>query len=257
MFTFLLTAAIAELNETEETDLQSMSHMYSPLYGFEVTENTTLPNGKIVSWESFVDQLRKTGSELSFNKTGQATGFTNDGRVDQAVEQLYVKIRDTENTSPVDDPIEVSAFCHIPYKFCKDCKPSGDTQEQIRRNKKMEPVECAKCHKRLNNEEQVDPFWARNCFVIRKHKNAFCDYGDSGALVFDEGGNAWGLVHGVFDDRSRNFFFGLASPLCLTLKALEQKSGKKKLKLWRVQQATRPNNAETTYIHEKWKCLAL
>ena len=63
-------------------------------------------------------------------------------------------------------------------------------------------------------------------------------------MVFDQDGNAWGLVHGVFDDQTRNFFFGLASPLCLILKALEQKSGKKELKFWRVQQATRPNNAE-------------
>ena len=147
-------AAIAELNITEEIYLKSMSHMYSPLYGFEVAENTTMPNGEIVSWKSFVDQLRRTGSELSFNKTGRATGFTNDGGVDQAVEQLYVRIRDTEDTVPVDDPI-VSAFCHIPYKFCKNCKLSGDSQEQIRHNIKMEPMECAKCHKRLNNEEQV------------------------------------------------------------------------------------------------------
>ena len=236
-------AAIAELNETEETDLKSMSHVYSPLYGFEVTQNTAMPNGEIVSWKSFVDQLRRTDSELSFNKTGRATGFTNDGRVDQAVGQLYVTILDTENTVPVDDPI-ASAFCHIPYKFCKDCKLSGDSLEQIRHKKMVEPMECAKCHKKLNNEEQVDPFWTRNCFVIRNYRRDFCKSGDSGALVFDEGGNAWGLVHGIFDDQTRDLLFGLASPLCLTLKALEQKSGKKELKLWRVQQATRPNNAE-------------
>ena len=56
----------------------------------------------------------------------------------------------------------------------------------------------------------------------------------SGALVFDEGGNAWGLVHGLFNDQTRNMFFCLASPLCLTLKALEQKSEKKELKLCRT-----------------------
>ena len=226
-------AAIAELNIKEENYLKSMSHMYSPLYGFEETGNTAMPNGKIVCWESFVDQLRRTDSEISFNKTGRTTGFSNDGRVDQAVKQLFVKIRDTDNAVPVDDPI-VSAFCHIPYKFCKDCKPSGDSLEQIHHNENMEPMKCAKCCKELNDEEPVELFWARNCFVIRKHKNAFCDHGDSGALVFDQVGNAWGLVHGVFDDQTRNIFFCLASPLCLTLKALEQKSGKKELKLWRV-----------------------
>ena len=108
-------AAIAELNETEETHLKSTSHVYSPLYGFEEAENTTLPNGEIVSWEFFVDQLRRTDSELSFNKTGRTTGFTNDGRVDQSVRQLFVKIHYTENAAPVDDPI-VSALIHIPCK---------------------------------------------------------------------------------------------------------------------------------------------
>ena len=172
-FQIFVDAAIAELDVTDEMYLKSMSHMYHPLYGFEVTENTTLPNGEIVSWESFVDQLRRTDSELSFNKIGRTTGFTNDGRVDQTVRQLFVNIR-------------------------------------------------------------AEPFWLYNCFAIRKRINAFCDHGDSGALVFDEGGNAWGLVHGLWDDQTRNMFFCVASPLCLTLKALEQKSGKRELKLWRV-----------------------
>ena len=222
-------AAIAELDKTEEIHLKSMSQMYDPLYGFWPTENT-MPNGEIVSWEAFGHQLSTEGSELSFNKSGRTTEFTKDGRIGQTVKKLFVKIHNASNAVPVDDPIANQLF-HIPYSFCKDCKLSGDNLERIRHNQK---IECAKCYKKMNDGEQVQSFWARNCLVIRNYKDTFCKHGDSGALVFDEGGNAWGLVHGLFDDETRNMFFCLASPLCLTLKALEQKSGKKELKLWRT-----------------------
>ena len=121
-----------------------------------------------------------------------------------------------------------AATCSI---LCKDCKLSGASLKQMRHNQNMK---CRSCPKNLNAEEHVESFWARNCFVIRNYRRAFCESGDSGALVFDEDGNAWGLVHGVFDDQTRDMVFCLASPLCLTLKALQQKSGKKELKLWRV-----------------------
>lgn len=232
-------AAIAELNRTEEIHLISMSHMYIPLYGFEPTENT-MPNGEIVSWEAFVDQLRKKDSELSFNKSGRTTGFTKDGRIGQAVKKLFVRICTTKNTVPVDDPIAPD-LSHIPYTLCEDCALSGYSLEQIRNNQEMEPKKCAKCYKKLDDEVQVESFWARNCLAIRKNKNVFCDHGDSGALVFDEDGNAWGLVHGVFDDQTRNMFFCLASPLCLTLKALEEALGKKGLKLWRNKDKSSPD----------------
>jgi hypothetical protein len=76
--------------------------------------------------------------------------------------------------------------------------------------------------------------WVRNCFVIRKQQDYFfCREGDSGALVFDQKSNhAWGLVFGTFDVGSINSDFCLASPLCVTLKALEDEIGIKGLKLW-------------------------
>ena len=41
-----------------------------------------------------------------------------------------------------------------------------------------------KCYKPLNDDSEVEPFWARNCFVIRKYKNVFCDLGDLGSLAY-------------------------------------------------------------------------
>ena len=221
-------AAIAELNATEEADLKLMSKTYGRPYGFEQTENATKPpNGKIVSYKDFVDRLRTKGSELSFNKSGRTTGFTKDGRACQ--KDVFVKMY-TEMTAPGDKTI---AFGCSPvlYSLCQDCKLPGASLEQVRHNQNMK---CASCSKNLNAEEQVQSYWARNCFVIRNYRRAFCESGDSGALVFDEDGNAWGLVHGVFDDETREKVFCLASPLCVTLKALEEESGKKELKLWRV-----------------------
>ena len=222
-------AAIAELDKTEELSMRLMKEDYHSLFGFEEQEDI---NGDIVNTKTFFDTFRtKDSDELSFKKFGRTTGLTEEGRIDDAVKELFVSILVAQDTVPGDAPI-VSAMSHIPYQFCKDCRLLDNSLNEIHHNQKMEPKKCVKCYKPVDDE--IEPFWARNCFVIRKHKNVFCDLGDSGALVFDKGGKAWGLVHGIFDDQTRNFFFCLASPLCLTLKALEQESGKNELKLWRV-----------------------
>ena len=217
-------AAIAELDEKEEARMMRAKKKYPDLFGFE--EQGT--SDKIVDLEGFINKLR-TGDtdELRFKKYGRTTGFTDGGCIDDVVTDLYVTIFDDQNAAPRDDPI-ASVLSDVPYPFCRNCKFS-DTNERILNYDKKK---CTSCDKTLEESDQFGQFWARNCFVIRKRKNAFCDQGDSGALVFDEDGKAWGLLHGVFDDDTRNFFFGLASPLSFTLKALEQKSGKKGLKLW-------------------------
>ena len=134
------------------------------------------------------------------------------------------------NSYESDPPI--APICHVPYYLCKDCKLlDGDQEKEIDCNKKMTEYKCVKCKQEI---DEVSPFWARNCLVIRNHcENAFCSHSDSGSLIFDEDGKAWGLLRSVFIDLSRNYLFGLASPLCVTLKALEDQFGTK-LKLWRV-----------------------
>ena len=225
---FYVDAAIAELNKKEKDSMIYRTRDYCSQFGF-VEEGTS---GEIVSTEDFFKELRsKDTDELSFKKFGRTTGFTDKGRIDATVKELFVSILAGRNiTVPKDAPV-ASALSYIPYEFCKDCKPQD---KKIPHSKKIEPEKCVKCGKPLNDDNQVETFWAHNCFVIRKSKNVFCDLGDSGALVFDEDGKAWGLVHGIFDDQSRNFFFCLASPLCITLQALEQASRKNELKLWQV-----------------------
>ena len=225
-------AAIAELEETEENELKLMHKMCENLYGFVKEQNSTMPNGEIITWEAFVDQLRR--KEVSFSKFGRTTGFTDEGRIDDPVEKLFVKILVPESTVPENDPI-IPEFSHIPHRFCKDCKFSEDCRKEVvNYDHKSKLDKCTKCQILLKDDDEVRTIWAHNNFVIRKSGNVFCNLGDSGALVFDQQGNAWGLVHGIFEIISRDFIFCLASPLCLTLKALEQASGKKELKLWRV-----------------------
>ena len=231
---FFVDAAIAVLHEEEEDDLTSMSQLYCGLYGYEKRKNVSKPNGDFVELKD-LDKLSTDYSELRFHKSGRTTGLTKDAFIDQSDKELFVNTYNfntpTYNfNSPTDPPI--TPICHVPYYLCKDCKFLDDDQEkEIDCNQKMTEYKCVKCKKEI---DQVSPFWARNCLVIRNHcGNAFCSHGDSGSLVFDEDGKAWGLLHGVFIDLSRNYLFGLASPLCVTLKALEDQF-EIKLKLWRV-----------------------
>ena len=217
-------AAIAELDEKEEARMMRAKKKYPDLFGFE--EQGT--SDKIVDFKGFINGVRTGDTEkLRFKKYGRTTGFTDGGFIDGVVRDLFVAIFDDQNTAPGDNPI-ASVLSHVPYPFCKNCKFSDTNERVLNYDKKK----CTSCNKTLEESDQFGQFWARNCFVIRKRRKAFCDQGDSGALVFDEDGKAWGLLHGVFDDDTRNFFFGLASPLSFTLKALEQKSGKRGLKLW-------------------------
>ena len=69
-------------------------------------------------------------------------------------------------------------------------------------------------------------FWALNCFSLRRRRGSFSTFGDSGSLVFDKNGRAWGLVFGKLGD------FSLISPLCVIVDALKRKAGLEELKLW-------------------------
>ena len=89
----------------------------------------------------------------------------------------------------------------------------------------------------LNAYYQEYSFWARNCFSLRKRGGSFSTKGDSGSLVFDKNGRALGMVFGMFNDVSKQFTYSLISPLCVTVDALKDKAGLKKLRLWRI-----PNN---------------
>ncbi len=239
-------AAIATLDKDELSDMKhdkiTEDETYRcPLYGFETNRYwerriNESPNGETIHLDSFIEHLRTQDSELSFTKIGRTTGFTDEGLIDDSVKQLYVNIISAEKgkafvSAPEDKPC-ASALSHGPFVYCGDCVLSLNSETEIYKNKYIESTVYTKCGKKLNGNDEVRSFWARNCFVFRKRRKPFCEQGDSGALVFGNDGQAWGLVFGTFTNLTRDFVFCLASPLCIILNALRKKSGKKELKLW-------------------------
>ena len=222
---FYVDAAIAKLNEDEESDVKYVGESHGTLYGFE---DTTL-NGDVISLESFRKELQKKYTELRFMKIGRTTGLTTEGIIDRSVKELYLKIINDKkyvNMKQQDNPY-IRACSHIPFIFHENCKQPGGCQLQINVNRYHDLGKCMECYKELRDGDTTGQFWARNCFAVRKRGNYFCDLGDSGALVFGNDGKAWGLLFGNFLHLSRDYCFALISPLSVTLEALERRTGKK------------------------------
>ena len=229
-------AAIAELEEEELKYMEAYKNTENEkercaVYGFEKDKHFC-PNGKIIDLDNFLDEYRKEESHLRFIKIGRTTGFTDYGFIEPSLKELYVNI--------ISVPEDKPAFNPIKFVYCNDCAQSvtGETEKIFESNV------CHKCNKELKVEDVegdvkndvkngFSSFWARNCFVIRSSKETrFSGSGDSGALVFGRDNQAWALVFGTHTVPSKNSVFCLASPLSITLKALERVSGKKGLKLW-------------------------
>ena len=224
--------AIASLDKKKLSEMKSYKKWEDqtnrcPVYGFETNKywntknnNYSPPNDEIVDFNSFQEQLRM--KELRFMKIGKKSGFTNEGCltfIDAPLHLLNIRVSE-----------DINGLCHIRRSFCEDC-----IQLLVNPNHSHNPGEnehnakvCTTCEKKLDN---VHFFWARNCFPVQKRGGPFVEKGDSGALLFDKDGRAWGLAYGTFDDL-RADVFTLMTPLCVALDALKQKSGKKELKLW-------------------------
>ena len=196
--------------------------------GFNMVKGV-VPSGEILSPEAFVKEIRLQDPDeepeevLTFWKIGRETGFTKKGRIDTSFQKLFVK----RLYFPEEQPC-ASAMAHTPIQYCTSCRPLNISETKLVKHEIDNQQVCAICEKKLNNIEAYT-FWEHNCFIIRVPGEIFAKPGDSGSLIFDNRGRAWGLLHGIFIDR--NNIYTLASPLSVALKALEQKCGKK-LKLW-------------------------
>ena len=230
-------AAIASL-ELSDKELSDMKHVKNeekgpnrcPLYGFGTnkyseTEHYQSPNGEMIDLKHLEKCIRTENSELRFMKIGRTTGFTDEGFFDIPNEPLHLKF---EHFKGIRLPT-------VQFLLCKDCKESISSRSKFDPDNEQDKHNwCRKCEKDLKNPDQVESIWAHNCFPIRKRGQRFSDEGDSGALVFDQQGRAWGLIFGIFTDLSKDFTFSLMSPLSVVLDALKEISGKKELKLWWV-----------------------
>ena len=187
-----------------------------PLYGFKEIKGM-IPNGETVDLETFFKEIHPNSEpeeKLSFLKIGRGTGLTYEGRIETS--DIWV------------ERVFVNGLFNVPFRYCEKCKPSDISETKLISHKYDGPQRCVTCNVKLDNCE-VYTFWKHNCFVIRKRGKPFCEEGDSGSIIFDNRGRAWGLVHGVF--HSDDMILCLASPLSVALEALGKKYGKK-LKLW-------------------------
>ena len=226
---FFVDAAIAEVYEKELGYIKTSKSMEDPenrcpLYGF-VNKGDFKPKGEIVHLETFRRE------EPEFVKFGRTTGFTDKGFVDDSMPILYV------NLAFGQPPCNSKYGSQVQNLYCEDCIKLYTDEGTSSNELSKENVNCIRCGKLLKAEDNNDnngvwPYWAHNCFVIRKNKEPFTKPGDSGAILFDNKGRAWGLVFGEFTQPLKNTVYCLASPLCVALKALEQEFDMKGLKLW-------------------------
>ena len=150
------------------------------------------------------------------------------------VENVTTENKDVENVTTENDDVKNVTTENKDVENVTT--ENNDVENVTTENNDVENVTTENVDDNVKDNAKYKPvwvMWARNCFLIRKKYTLFGLKGDSGALVFDQKNNyAWGLVFGILDFPSIDSQFCLASPLCVTLKALEDKTGIKGLKLW-------------------------
>ena len=268
-FHVYVDAAIAKLDEKELSAMKKykkceVEENRCPLYGFEtekywnpVDDGYHHPDGEIIDFQSFQTHVRKerqrqrqpqlqsqlqrprrrkrkrrrqqqrqlsgTPSELRFIKIGKSTGLTDEGCFNIPKERIHLNFIHSK---------DIPGLIDARYVFCGECiQLEHPNHRPTREADECNIEKCQRCKKQLPNPGQIRSFWAKNCYLVGKRRKPFSEEGDSGALVFDKKGRAWGLTIGYFDDLSQNTST-LISPLCAALDALTQKSRKKELKLW-------------------------
>ena len=225
---FYVDAAIAKLDkrELEYITLEKADNKtnHCPLYGFNKVNNV-VPTGKVVKLDTFVKEIYpdpNNGREkVTFLKIGKTTGATDDGQIDTTFGTLFVSYP----SFPKEEKLLTSAMAHSRLKYCIKCKPSDVGEAGLVKGAEHK---CSSCQNKIEKSE-VYLSWMHNCFAIRCEK-PFSDKGDSGSLIFDNHGRAWGLLYAgwfVCNDHA----ITLASPLTVALNALGKECGKK-LKLW-------------------------
>ena len=91
----------------------------------------------------------------------------------------------------------------------------------------------------MQTHEREHVKWFKNVLLVKCNiPDSFAKSGDSGSVIFDEEGDAVGLLFGCLFSNEMSTIYGLASPMEVVLKTLEQKleektgsSKKDKLKL--------------------------
>ena len=223
-------AAFATLESEEVSKIELYREMESKTvvgFGTMILKEKNLPctpSGTIVDLEKFSQELEKT-PEPRFWKIGRTTGLTTNGIPESNLFQ---------NDHAYKRKICAGDLSVVPTSvFCCDCEKMTD-ENQVDVSCIEWPVSCAICSKEIGKDlglSCTSASWKYNCLAVKTPEEKFCEKGDSGALVFDNLGRAWGILFGQFSIPGKNVRIGLAEPLSVALHSLGRLSGKK-FKLW-------------------------
>ena len=204
---FFVDAAIAKINADECDDILSLIKESDSVYGFDEQKKMNR-KGEIVP----LSEIETKADNATFWKTGRTTSHTEGGRF--RCEHFYAKLKGF-NEYPC-----FGEFTNVKFQtYCKTCAPKTCS---LFDTFLLEEVKCYKCKEAIPKKSKHSQLWAYNCFLVSR-KEPFSKEGDSGAVIFDQNGRAWGIIVGLFDVHRT---FTVAISLDIALEALKLKSGK-------------------------------
>ena len=205
---FWVDAAVAKLVDHEEKYLELVTTGTVRGFSWE-----SLISGEIVPILKFEEE---TETSVEFRKSGRTTQHTEG--------QLYTNHFNTCRAGFKKETC-YGIFTNTHFKtYCQKCCPPNHVEILEVSTVGKEEIKCARCNTRIEETLEKGELWGRNCFTIQKRRDRFSDEGDSGALVYDQQGRAWGIIVGVFD--VGNSLVSVAISLEVAIEALERKSGK-------------------------------
>ena len=208
--TFFVDAAIAKIGDDESNDILLLKSKRGSVYGFDKQKQID-ENGTIVPFP----QIEIEAENAKFWKDGRTTSHTEGGRL--RCEHFYANLEGyNKNTC-------FGEFTNIKFKtYCEACAP--EIECDLFETSLLEGLECAKCKENIPNESKKSELWAYNCFLVVRKRKPFSKEGDSGAVIFDEEGRAWGIIVGSFN--RLHIRYTVAIPIDVAFEALGQKLGK-------------------------------
>ena len=206
---FFVDAAIAKINDDEHDGILSLIQKSGSVYGFN-NQKKIHEKGEIVPWSEIESEAEKA----TFWKAGHATSHTEGGRF--YCNHFFPK-QEREDTEHC-----FGEFTNVKFQtYCKTCAPKTcDLLDTYL----LTEVKCYKCKKTLPKGSENCELWAYNCFLVYlPRKGPFSEEGDSGAVIFDNHGRAWGIIVGSFNQGCTTFTVAIS--LDIALEALKIESG--------------------------------
>ena len=217
--TFYVDAAIAKISDDERDHILSKRNKKGSVYGFH---NEKKINGEIVP---LAELEKESDKDLSFWKSGRTTSHTEGGKL-SLHSHFFINLKGFKQK------ICYGEFTNVQFKtYCQTC--ASQIECDLVETTLLKKLKCEKCKEDIEEESPGKELWAYNCFLVFRKQGPFAEKGDSGAVIFDEEGRAWGIIVGVFDNY---YSYTVAIPLDVALQALGEQLGKK-LKLWCVNPA--------------------